>query len=145
MPDNHEKGELILPLKNGEFANAELALAERHILDHFLKTRPRHFEVLLRLCRGDVPQSPDAPSRESVEVLKKRRSVLEDGTVHPLTRNVMLSSYQMTSDGPVMTQPFALANKQGKELADLVDRQLDDNQAAFVRKVLSEIDNDRSR
>jgi hypothetical protein len=145
VPDDHQTADLILRLKNGELAEARLALAERNILDRFLTTQPRHFEVLLRLCRGDVPESPDAAWRKSLEVLKQRRSVLDDGTVRPLTRNVILSSYKVTPDGPVMAQPFALTNEQNRELADLVDRQLDENRATFVRKILSGIDNDRSR
>lgn len=145
VPDDQEKAKLILRLKNGEQAEARLALADRDSLEQLLQFQPQVFDVLLRLCRGDVPQKPDATWRESVEILKKRRDLLDDGTVRPLVRNVMLSSCQMTPDGPVMTQPFALTNKQDKEFADLIEHQVDEHQMKFVRNMLSRLDKDSDR
>ena len=142
VPDDQERRKLILRLKNGEPEEARWALAERNILDRLLRIQPQVFDVLLRLCRGDVPQTQDVTWHESLEILKKRRDVLDDGTVRPLVRNVMLSSYQMTPDGPVMTQPFALTNQQDKELADLIEHQVDEHQMTFVRDILSRLSKD---
>ncbi|MBX9791027.1 MAG: hypothetical protein K2Y37_19075 [Pirellulales bacterium] len=67
--------------------------------------------------------------------------------MRPSLRNVLLSSYQITSEGPVLVQPFEMTTEQEKQLADLVEQQIDEYQARFVRDMLARLDqdNDRSR
>ena len=140
MPRHEEEQrDVFLRLKNGELANVQSALAERACLEDLLRIHPQHFKVLLSLSRGDAPDPtvPETTWRESVEFLKNEtRDLRHDGTVRPLARNVLLSSYQVTPDGPVLSQPFALTSQQEKQLADAIDQRTDTHRAQFLRRLL---------
>lgn len=143
-----KRGDVFLRLKNGELANVRFALAERECLDYLMRVQPQHFNVLLRLCRDDSrdPEMSEADWQKSIEFLKNEtRDLRDDDTVRPLARNVLLSSYQVTTDGPVLTQPFELAGQDEKQVADMVDRRVDEDLPKFMRDFLRGDDSDRSR
>jgi len=142
--------QLVLRLKNGSQANVRLALTERNSLNDLMRVFPQHFKVLLALCMhsGTAQSHPGAESglQESVDFLRDQyRVVLIDGTVDPLTKNVLVSSYQETPDGPMLTQPFALDSPGQKRLADMIERTADEFTLKWIRDILLSDEEGRSR
>lgn len=123
------KEDHILTLKNGSKDSAHAVLAVVGDLRYVLRNHRRHFELLLSLAQADAntqPQSDDIAFKESMKYLKMSGYFDKDGTIAPRVRNVLESSYQVTPDGPVLVQPFALATDAEKAIADRAEKELVD-------------------
>ncbi len=94
----------VLPLKNGGATEIAVGLVTADILRDLLEKQPEHFEVLLALARG---QNQDLPVR-SLAYLRRDEFLMKGAVIKPLYRDILLSSYQQTPDGPVIVNPFRL-------------------------------------
>ena len=128
----------ILQLKNGGHADVRHALIECHRLDRLMRVYPQHFDVLLSLCRSEpaVPGRQNT-SKNSVQFLKTHGSLLKDGTVRPLVRDVLLSGYQITPDGSVVTRPFAISSPEQEQIVETIQQEIYQNFADAVRRAAS--------
>jgi hypothetical protein len=138
------KEDHILTLKNGGKAFARIALADSIDLRYVLQHHRRHFDVLLSLMRSEgasTPQSHRASLNESIRFLRRRAYLEEDGSLRARIRDVLESGYQVTPDGPVITQPFLLATDADKAAADRAATQLD-NWFANGMRGLFDVDDD---
>jgi hypothetical protein len=136
-----------LTLKNGAKVNARHALAERSRLERLLRNHPDHFGALMRLSKAQAAgsnQFDQTTIQESVRFLKNNGDLLKDGQVRSIVRDVLISSYQETPDGPVMTQPFLLASKEDKRIADRIEEDADQRFQEWLREARSDKD-DRGR
>lgn len=127
MPKKEE--EPILPLKNGSTANVRHALAERRNLERLLRHAPQHFDILLKLCQGTTAEAiarSGIPAEESLKYLQNDTVLQKDGTVRPIVRDVLLSSYQVTPDGPAITMPFAFTTHEQTEMVDAIQQQINE-------------------
>jgi hypothetical protein len=115
-----ERKDPILTLKNGAKANATHALMMRDVLEMLLRVHPAEFATLLETCRSDADGKTPRPalSKAAIKCLNDCGALEPDSTVRPLARDVLLSSYHVAPDGPVLTQPFALATAEEKRAAD---------------------------
>jgi len=119
--------EFSLQLKNGNHANVRHALAERSNLERMLRSNPQHFSVLLALCQAHTAEESGVspvPAPESMEFLKTDGTLESDGTVRPIVRDVLLSSYQITPDGPTLTMPFVFSNPEEPLAVDRIEQQI---------------------
>ena len=123
----------ILTLKNGAKVNSRHALAMRDLLEGLLHHHSEEFAALLELCRSEPGSESRRLSQEAVQCLKDHGSLDADGAVRPIIRDVMLSCYHVTPDGPVLTQPFALATMGEKRLADQLEEDADRRFQKWVR------------
>lgn len=131
VPAQHEarmpKEDCILILKNGATASVRGTLADCIDLRLVLRRHPHHFDALLSLLQTDGRsslQSNDARLSESIVFLRKRAYLDDDGRVRARIRNAVESSYQVTSEGPVITQPFLLASDAEKASAERIEQQM---------------------
>lgn len=116
-----ERKDPILTLKNGAKVNGRHALAMRDLLEALLRHHPNEFATLLELCQSQPGSQPPPLSQATIRCLQDHGSLDADGTLRPIIRDVMLSSYHATPDGPVLTQPFTLATIEEKRIADGLD------------------------
>ena len=132
-----ELEQYFLPLKVGQPSNVRLALIERAELAHLLKTEPQHFSVLLDLAREQSAapdRSTEAAQKRSIKYLKSIGYISKaTGTIRPLARDVLLSGYQLTPDGPTIVQPFVLETPEDRQLADRIQLLLDQHLHHWLR------------
>ena len=145
-----EGNDSFLPLKNGSSANVRHALAEWRNLERLLRLQPRHFDVLLSLSKGEqlsAPPSTDLGPQNSLEYLKGDGTLLEDGTVRPIVRDVLLSGFAITPDGPAIHLPFAISNDEQRRIFEDVGSRTNVSLKNWLRDVLTGSDDseDRSR
>ena len=118
-----------LPLKNGATVPVRQGLGEAFSLRNLLQTHPQHIEFLLKLARGaDLATDSrrrDQAYQQSLRFLRDAGKLQADSTVHPLTRDVLVSGYQRTPDGPMITQPFVIAYANDKSLGDRIQAEFE--------------------
>lgn len=131
MPKDR-KNDPILTLKNGAKVNARHALAMRDLLEALLHYHPDEFAALLNLCQLSPGSTASPLSQRAVQCLKDHGSLDANGALRPIIRDVVLSSYSITPDGPVLTQPFALATPEEKCLADGLEQDADRRAQKFI-------------
>lgn len=103
----------LLPLKNGGHVEASLGQALLRMLEGLLERHPDDFHALLAIIEGRTEEAPSA----RVEALKEAMLLRPDGSVIPGLRDVLLSAYQQTQEGPVLVNPFQLeSNDQARAL-----------------------------
>ena len=118
-----------LSLKKGSDADVLLALSQLDHLGAMLRVRPERFLTLLALAQG----RPEEAKQEHITHLTKSGFISKDGSISQDLRELLLSAYQMTGDGPVLVNPFKLQTNEDKRKADRADRQID----RFWEKFLS--------
>jgi hypothetical protein len=131
------ENDLKLQLKSGAEVNVRDALAECDDLERLLRLHSRDFQVLLGIARGRIDPDRSAnlspAERQSVDSLTEARYLI-DKAIHPMTRDVLLSAYHETPDGPAIVQPFKLANTHEKLIVERVASRMDDRSAKWMRK-----------
>ncbi len=121
------KKEQMLTLKNGELAPVRRAIVLVGFLSDLLESEPQKFQTLLDLARvGNTSLLPDKSkvTQEAVRYFERHAYCDNDGNIDPVVRNVVLSAYQATPEGPVLIQPFRLANAEEKAIAERMEMQL---------------------
>jgi hypothetical protein len=103
-----------LRLKNGAMADVRLAMYVLEELRVKIDQSPEAFQALLALAHGH----PDQADPYQVDGLKRRGWVGKDGHVRQDVADVLLSSLEMTPEGPVLVNPFKLQNKREQRIAD---------------------------
>lgn len=123
MPEEDQ----ILTLKNGAQAPVRAALAECSSLRVLLRQHPHHFQVLLQLMNSDHAQerAREAALKQSIRFLRSSAYLEKDGGLRALVRDILESGYQVTPDGPVITQPFLLTTEEDKAAAERAERLLE--------------------
>jgi hypothetical protein len=117
-----ESEDPILRLKNGGQIKAGEGRIQWRDLTALLQQEPDLFRALLALALG----RPEAMSAEHRKRLRYIGGFLErDGSIIPYVRDVLLSAYQETAEGPVLVNPFIL---ESEEQAREFERR--DNEAA---------------
>lgn len=97
-----DEGERVVPLKNGAQVEVALGRATYQALRGLLAREPELFGSLLARARGE----PGALSEDHDARLRDALFLRPDGTLAPATRNVLLSAYRQTPDGPALVHPF---------------------------------------
>ncbi len=132
--------EQLLALKNGSRHNARHALAEWRNLERMLRHHPHHFNGLLALCRHQEPTAAGQPEllpADSITYLKTDGVLGKDSEVRPIVRDVLLSSYQITPDGPAMTLPFAFSSHEERLIFERIANQTNQPFKTWLRNALS--------
>jgi hypothetical protein len=108
-----DENEEMVTLKNGTRFDAGLTRAAYQTLDAFLEREPELFGSLLALARDQQ----DAVPADHITRLRAALLVRPDGTLVPVVREVLLSAYRDTPDGPALVHPvrFASAEEVARE------------------------------
>jgi hypothetical protein len=107
-----------LRLKNGAMCDVRVALEDRSLLNFMHEVHPEHFQSLLALAKGQAEHAvPD-----HVAWFEERGYVTADGGVREDLRDVLLSSYQTTREGPMLLNPFALDKPEDLDIINAVQR-----------------------
>jgi hypothetical protein len=97
-----------LRLKNGARVDATLGRGGYLALRGLLAREPELFRSLLAVARSEpvaIPERHDAR-------LRAARFLRPDGTIVPSIRDVLLSAYRETPDGPALVNPFQFASEE---------------------------------
>lgn len=97
-----EKNERVVLLKNGARIEAGLGSATYLALRGLLEQEPELFQSLLALAREDPIDVPE----NNIAALRDAFFLRSDGRPSLATRNVLLSAYRQTPDGPTLVHPF---------------------------------------
>lgn len=124
----------IVSLKNGETMESQLAWDYLDSLRLLLEEHPKHFLALLAAARGNER----LPRGNIAQLLRRHRYLRNDRSIDPDYRNVLLSSYQETPEGPVLANPFAPGDQYEADQLTKT-READD---AKWRRIISDIAND---
>ena len=121
-------------LKNGALISTELALILLSGLRSLLENEPEHFKTLLAVANGDKQRI----DQESTTVLRSQSFLDEDNCILQSMRDVLLSAYQETKEGPIVGNPFRLLDLRDARALEGIDKQ---RKAKFLRDVLEKLDN----
>jgi hypothetical protein len=117
-------------LKNGSEVDARGAYVIWRMLELEEPQSPQ-LQLLLAMARGNESTVSTVPNTE----FKTHHRVwfLKDGALHPVAKQVLLSAYRDTPDGPVIVSPFQLNSQQDIELLAVIQRQHDRSLRRFFR------------
>jgi hypothetical protein len=104
-------------LKNGGRVDLDEGQVLFEVYQSMLHNDPRTFQDLLRVARGDTDVIPP----ESLARLKECGGVLRGDGIAPAARDVLLSAYLETPDGPAVVNPFRVETRE--QAAELVGRE----------------------
>lgn len=136
MADGDALREETLTLKNGVVANAAMALFEYRLLSRLQKSDPERFAVVLRMAHGE----PARMSRHQRKVFQNRTACTdENGNIRPLLRDVLLSSYTETAEGPVLANPFAFRDARDRELTEDIQRGYERSVQKWIDEIRREL------
>jgi len=108
-----------LVLKNGSRADVRHALLLVAGLAAELRHDPVSFHTVLAVAQGRAGELDS----KSIDALKGTL-LRPDGTLSAEDRDILLSSYHMVGDGPVLLNPFQLASTQDRLVVERVERQV---------------------
>lgn len=128
-----EELEKIVPLKNGGQITVKDGWAELDSLRILLDEHPQHFHTLLAIAQG----REEGLDAASVAYLRSHAYV--GGHLDQEVRDVLLSAYQETKEGPVLVNPFRLDDV-GE--ASALEKVHEHDRVRFKREVWSRIRND---
>jgi hypothetical protein len=111
---------LKLLLKNGKLVNVEDALIELEGLRETQESFPGEFQAMVALAQG----RPQEAHPRHLKSLRRYGLIGRDGALWPLTADVLLSSLEMSPEGPVLVNPFKLSSQAEKLLAERADDDL---------------------
>jgi hypothetical protein len=98
-----EEAERVFTLKNGKQMRGGEAIAALRGLQALLEQRPYLFRALLAIVQGRAEEA----ASEDIALLKDGCWLRADnGVLRDTIRDVLLSAYQETPEGPVLTNPF---------------------------------------
>jgi hypothetical protein len=117
-----------LTLKSGAVLNAREAIAIWEDLEFLLDDNPAEFLSLLALAQ-DRPSDADPKHLES---LQADTLIGKDNMIDPLVRDVLLNSFELTKEGPVIT-PLRLLDEANLPIAQQGEKELH----RWVRKFAS--------
>ena len=126
------KDERVLRLKNGAQIEADWGNANYFALQGLLEQEPEAFHSLLEVARGGLRAIPEG----HLSVLRNALLLRPDGTVTPGTRDVLLSAYRETPDGPALVNPFQFTSEEEVRR----EEQAEKNELDRVRRWLREGD-----
>lgn len=109
-----------LRLKNGVEVDARKAYVDWRMFVGAEKETPAHVQALVALARGDdgsVPSNVRLALQSTYEDW-----FASDGSLLPLIKDVVLSAFRDTPDGPVIVNPFQLTSQADAEVFDRVER-----------------------
>jgi hypothetical protein len=103
-----------LRLKNGAQVNPRVAYVAWRMLGALHEGRPDECFALFALARDGNATC----SREKLVELRQRHRYwfTDDGTIDPVTRDVLLSAVRESPEGVVVVNPFQLANEVEKQI-----------------------------
>lgn len=105
-------------LKNGARLDVRIALAEWRALVGLLEAQPQVFRAALEMARGhDQPPSV-------LRTLRRNWLTFRTGELRPPVRDLLLSSYRETPEGPVMTFPARLADEESRVAVEQDERRV---------------------
>ena len=119
-------GEYQISLKNGSRHDLRIAQAIWEALAPLITTHPDLFAAALNLANGIAP-SP-AMSRE----LRREFMTLENGELRAIIRDVLLSSYQETADGPILISPFKVESPADRQAFEECEKRAARNTTRMV-------------
>ncbi|MGE4003403.1 MAG: hypothetical protein AB7I48_24720 [Planctomycetaceae bacterium] len=121
LPDLEEP--LKLKLKNGSEVDAFKAYSVWRLLVIMESEAPKDLSLFSAFARhGENKLHPK--SRDALRN-RWRGWFTPEGTLDPVARDVVLSAYRETGDGPVVVEPFHLEKRSDVEAFKLVERQFD--------------------
>ncbi len=132
-----ERKSRILRLKNGVQIEASEGRIRLMDLEGLLEHHPDHFKGLLALARG----KQEEVSAETIRFLGESRIFLRAGEINPDVRDVLLSAYQETAEGPVLVNPFRFTSV---EEAREMEREEKRNADRLIREIFED-DDDRNK
>jgi hypothetical protein len=104
-----------LQLNNGHMLNVRCGLLYYNSLKTLSELEPEIFRSVLSLARDPSIEI----QREHLDRVKQIGGILQpDGAIKDAVRNVLTSSYQETTEGPVLINPFIIKNT---ELANEIE------------------------
>jgi hypothetical protein len=111
-----------ITLKNGALVEARQAVAVLEDLDTLLTNAPDEFQTLLALAQG---RDADANPQHFKSLRAHTFLDWHDGrTIQPLVRDVLLNSFEMTPEGPVIV-PLRLQDAADLPAAEQAQAELD--------------------
>lgn len=128
MPDDHVPPQL--RLKNGADVDARPAYVRWQLLHGIESRHPAHVRAFWELARGEDLAIP----HDMLHEVRKRYAnwFEQSGNLNSLVRDVILSAYRETPDGPMLVNPFQLATQAETDLFAQIEREDDD----FLRRLL---------
>jgi hypothetical protein len=99
----------LVTLKNGTTIDVKTGRSAWGTLNDLLEQHPHLFKLLHSKIRGEEI------TPEAIRELRKALLVLPSGEVRESLRNVLLSGYQETKDGPVIVNPFKLDSESDRQ------------------------------
>jgi hypothetical protein len=119
-----------LPLRKSGRANVRHALGQVERLALLLRHNPEHFYALLAVAEG----RPEEAKPESVAFLKNTGHLTQDGAMREWQRDVLVSSFEVAGDGPVLAMPFDLRAEGAVDIIEQVQRQMDEDLKGVLRR-----------
>lgn len=105
-------------LKNGTEIDARTGLAELEQLKYWYDRDPAYFNALVALAQG----RRDDVLPAHLDFLREAHYLGEGDDLNPTTRDVVLSAYRQSPEGPVLVCPFSLRDRdEALELENLLD------------------------
>lgn len=127
---------LVISLKNGSRIGSNRGRTLLRHLERLLDSSPENFRALLGVARDET----QLLSAEVEERLVRGGYLRADrATIHPDLRNVLLSAYRETPDGPLLVSPFQFENQ---EQVDELERQDGEFWRRMIRELRSGNDRD---
>jgi hypothetical protein len=119
-----------LPLRKGGQANVRHALGDIERLGLLLRHDPEHFYALLAIAEG----RPEEAKPASIDFLKNTGLLTKEGVMRDRERAVLLSSFEVVGDGPVLAMPFDLRAEGAVEIIERVQRQMTEDLRDILRR-----------
>jgi hypothetical protein len=118
-------------LKNGSEVDAQKAYVSWRFLQAFTMTEPAEMRALLALAHGE----DWLVSTETKDRLRVDRTWFDkNGTLEPHVKDVLLSGWRDTADGPVMVDPFQLTTQAEVDLIARIERQSERFWRSLIRR-----------
>jgi hypothetical protein len=131
-----------ITLKTGAVVDARQAVGEHQALETLLTNAPDEFQSLLALAQG---RPADANPKHFQSLRAHTFLDWDDGrTITPLARDVLLNSFEMTREGPVIA-PLRLQDAADLPAAEQAQGELDHQFKNFLARVQRRKGNGESR
>lgn len=127
MRRDHQEGPKFT-LKNGDQIDARWAILLYDRLRAMQAVHPKRLKSLLALA----PDRPNDVPTDHLELFKEGGLADSAGAISPDVRGVLLSSYQQTPDGPVLTNPVRFASAADRAAVERINRELNQRFRSFL-------------
>jgi hypothetical protein len=128
----------IMPLKNGGQIEARTGMAYFDCFCDIQAQEPDDLRALLSLAQGQCEEVPAAV----IDGLRDTGFLEADGSLKPGPRDVLLSAYRETPDGPVLVMPFVLKDEEAARVFERMEQQ---GIERLIRRLRRDRDKDEGR